>query len=215
MACAVWVVGFEAGPLVHTGLHELLGEHSHGGGAGHHGHGHAAPGFLTQRERVPLAHTAATHAHTHGHVTHAHGAGAAGGDPMGEGTRVVHFAARHQRPSFAGWRSHGDVESARDTARKVAPPRDLYAQRDASDRADDDGVGLRAQADESPLEHGQGSLAHRDLAALHTLPTLPPVPEAPFAGYVARTTHRGRWLGQSPTDTRARAPPTETAPHLT
>lgn len=64
----------------------------------------------------------------------------------------------------------------------------------------------------SPAEHGQGSIAHRDLAANVPLPGVPEVLEALLAGNVARLVpHDEGPADRQPRTARARAPPNAAA----
>jgi hypothetical protein len=90
---------------------------------------------------------------------------------------------------------------------------------DAQDHSHDHGNADHAAAaehpnerDEAPLEHGKGSLAHRDLAAEVPLPAIPVVPEA-LLGRAATLERIPESLPLEPRpDTkRARAPPGRTA----
>lgn len=64
----------------------------------------------------------------------------------------------------------------------------------------------------SPAEHGQGSVAHHDLAANVPLPAVPEVLEALFAWDVARLVpHDERPADRQPRTIRARAPPRSAA----
>jgi hypothetical protein len=61
----------------------------------------------------------------------------------------------------------------------------------------------------TPLEHGEGSVAHKDLAAQTPLPAVPEVLEALLAQPVPSSVVRNeRPTDRSPQTTRARAPPT-------
>lgn len=60
----------------------------------------------------------------------------------------------------------------------------------------------------SPVEHGDGSAAHRDLAANLPAPTVPEVLEALLAWTAPSTpSHNERPTDRQPRTTRARAPP--------
>lgn len=64
----------------------------------------------------------------------------------------------------------------------------------------------------TPLEHGEGSVAHKDLAAQTPLPAVPTVREALLAHPVPTPAVREeRAADRSPQTTRARAPPTRNA----
>jgi len=73
-----------------------------------------------------------------------------------------------------------------------------------------------AQADDAedppPAEHGEGSVAHRDLAANVPLPTVPPVHEALLARFgVSSFCYDELIANRQPRTSRARAPPGVTA----
>lgn len=64
----------------------------------------------------------------------------------------------------------------------------------------------------SPTEHGDGSVAHRDLAANVPLPQVPEILEALLAWDApASASHDERPTERRPRTTRARAPPNVTA----
>ena len=64
----------------------------------------------------------------------------------------------------------------------------------------------------SPAEHGEGSAAHRDLAANVPAPTVPEVLEAPYAWTApADPPHDEPPSDRQPRTIRARAPPTRAA----
>jgi hypothetical protein len=175
------------GPIAHLAFHDALGAHTHG---------HGEP-----RRR------AEQHGHAHQH------------EHPGDGAHEHHGDGAHEHPTapratsgFAGWRSHADddAEDYGDTSDNGDNGDNAHGDERVPEQRD----GVRHGED--PLEHGDGSLAHRDLAALLPLPGLPPVPRAPFAGYVASHTHRELPRDGRPTDSRARAPPASTnIPHPT
>jgi len=68
------------------------------------------------------------------------------------------------------------------------------------------------EKDRSPAEHGEGSIAHRDLAATPPAPGVPEVLEALLAWSAAPLSlHDERPTDRQPRTTRARAPPTVAA----
>lgn len=203
-ACALWLVGFDLAPTAHIALHAHLAEHDHGHGVSHT---HSAA-------REPAQPAAHGHVHTHDHA---------------------HAVAPHPAPraarSFSAWRDHGaeqpepskryaqhfahvaSTSAAQQAEASHAHPHASVPSTTGADRGEageHDNANDRASQGESPLDHGEGSLAHRDLAALLPLPGLPPVPEAPFMGWLPATTHRELAGTPRPTATRARAPPAHT-----
>ena len=148
-AIGVWLIGFELGPALHVGLHDLWGDHTHGAHA-HRGAGHAAD-------------------------AHGHEAARGFGHGLDEGARwrarwATRHAARAERlPKVA----------ARVAARWTSPAGD----------------------------HGQGSLAHRDVAAEPARDALPPVGPPRPAGALARPAPPGLYVAAPPARPRARAPP--------
>ncbi|MCB9629885.1 MAG: hypothetical protein H6725_21135 [Sandaracinaceae bacterium] len=197
LALALWCAGFEAAPLGHVAWHDALAPHEHG-----------RAGARTDEPRAGDE----GHGHPHGdHHHHAHRG------------RAARAHAPLAAVGFSAWRDHGGArgrwadEGQQDDGQQddgrdpvVDGPEVAPQEHHGDGEGDRD---ERADEGESPTEHGAGSLAHRDLAALLPLPGLPPVPLAPFWGYLTfAPLPRAPRAGSAPL-TRARAPPMPTNIH--
>ncbi len=184
-ALALWVVGFDAGPLLHTALHGSLEAHTHGPQR-------SASSARGRTDTSPTAHRhadGALHTHAPRHEETAHGPS---------------WLFQVDSP-FAAWRGHGrrGVQSSAPSHPSPAPS-PATSLRKGAPSTPPSGV---AWGGEGASDHGEGSLAHHDVAAQTPLPGLPPVPEAPFAGYLAPTPTAARPSRARGTESRARAPP--------